>query len=390
MANFNRLDVQLAEVQSGKIIASQIKQKSEDIETITGLDFARFTKSMMLSQGEFAAFLNAKESERAELLEELTGTEIYGLISEKVHEKFTQAKQALSELESRAKGVKLLTEEQKEDLEQELQELRQKQQALKSKQASCHEHITWLNDHEKAKTTQLVANEQFDLARHKQEREGPKLLRLSQAEPAEKLRAPYALWNDSVKQTDNMQMLLSEKEVSVEALEDNLHKARLAHECTESHLEQVKLQQSLLEQRLNEDILPLDHQIISLQGKHDEKVQQVALWDEAYQQACASKEQLARNQLQLEAEQETVAAYLQFHQADACLSQFLGQWQLHSDQLKNEQDWLDKLTFSEREQQALMDEKQASLKVSHEQLINAKKKGVINQENTRVCQATAP
>ncbi|MCW0470865.1 hypothetical protein OH492_26585 [Vibrio chagasii] len=44
---------------------------------MTGLDFSRFTKSIMLSQGEFAAFLNANANDRAELLEELTGTEVY-------------------------------------------------------------------------------------------------------------------------------------------------------------------------------------------------------------------------------------------------------------------------------------------------------------------------
>lgn len=46
------------------------------IISITGLDFDRFTKSMLLSQGQFAAF-NADDKSRAELLEELTGTDIY-------------------------------------------------------------------------------------------------------------------------------------------------------------------------------------------------------------------------------------------------------------------------------------------------------------------------
>ncbi|WP_370279490.1 AAA family ATPase [Pontibacterium sp.] len=90
--NLQDAKVELASMDDGKILASQIKAKSQMIEQITGLDFARFTKSMMLSQGQFAAFLNADANDRAELLEELTGTEIYGLISEKVHEHVTQRK----------------------------------------------------------------------------------------------------------------------------------------------------------------------------------------------------------------------------------------------------------------------------------------------------------
>jgi exonuclease SbcC len=57
--------VELVQISDGKILASQVKKMSALIETITGLDFARFTKSMMLSQGQFAAFLNAAANERA-------------------------------------------------------------------------------------------------------------------------------------------------------------------------------------------------------------------------------------------------------------------------------------------------------------------------------------
>ncbi|MDU0354044.1 AAA family ATPase [Paraglaciecola aquimarina] len=87
--NLQPADAELAEVATGKVLATQIRQKSEEIEKLTGLDFGRFTKSMMLSQGDFAAFLNADEKQRAELLEELTGTEIYGQVSIKVHEHYS-------------------------------------------------------------------------------------------------------------------------------------------------------------------------------------------------------------------------------------------------------------------------------------------------------------
>ncbi|WP_231878226.1 hypothetical protein, partial [Oleiphilus sp. HI0117] len=63
-----------------KIIADKLRDKLEHIAEITGLDFSRFTKSMLLAQGGFAAFLNANSGDRAELLEELTGTDIYGRV----------------------------------------------------------------------------------------------------------------------------------------------------------------------------------------------------------------------------------------------------------------------------------------------------------------------
>ncbi|WP_445945288.1 AAA family ATPase [Shewanella sp.] len=113
--NLQDAQVELAELESGVILASQIKQKTELVESITGLDFARFTRSMLLSQGDFAAFLNANANERAELLEELTGTEIYSLISERVHLEFGEQKHALNLLKMQLDSVKLLSAEARDE-----------------------------------------------------------------------------------------------------------------------------------------------------------------------------------------------------------------------------------------------------------------------------------
>ena len=56
-------------------------------EKATGMNFERFTRSMLLAQGGFAAFLQAPPNERAPILEQITGTEIYSQISMKVHQR---------------------------------------------------------------------------------------------------------------------------------------------------------------------------------------------------------------------------------------------------------------------------------------------------------------
>ena len=82
----------------GTILTSHSNDKLKRIEAITGLDFARFTKSMLLAQGGFAAFLNASANERAELLEELTGTDVYGQLSQRAFEQARDARNALEQL----------------------------------------------------------------------------------------------------------------------------------------------------------------------------------------------------------------------------------------------------------------------------------------------------
>ncbi|WGU68876.1 AAA family ATPase [Capnocytophaga canimorsus] len=59
----------------------------KEIQRLLGLSFEQFTKSVILAQGEFANFLKATESERADILEKLTGTEIYSKISAQIFQK---------------------------------------------------------------------------------------------------------------------------------------------------------------------------------------------------------------------------------------------------------------------------------------------------------------
>lgn len=109
----------------GTIIAEKLKDIKDNIAQITGLDFSRFTKSMLLSQGEFAAFLNAPANERAQLLEQLTGTQIYGDISKQVFENHKQADKALLLNKAKSDAVNLLTDQELTDLYKQEQALEQ-------------------------------------------------------------------------------------------------------------------------------------------------------------------------------------------------------------------------------------------------------------------------
>ena len=104
-----------------RVIENQINPKKKKVAEITGLDFARFTRSMLLAQGGFAAFLNAGANDRAELLEELTGTEIYGKISERVFERATEVKNELAQLQAKSDGVDLLDEDTIAEVNQQIE-----------------------------------------------------------------------------------------------------------------------------------------------------------------------------------------------------------------------------------------------------------------------------
>ncbi|EPQ8373982.1 exonuclease subunit SbcC [Escherichia coli] len=136
--------VELARCTDGKILADKVKDKLELTATLTGLDYGRFTRSMLLSQGQFAAFLNAKPKERAELLEELTGTEIYGQISAMVFEQHKSARTELEKLQAQASGVALLAPEQVQSLTESLQVLTVEEKQLLAAQQQEQQSLNWL------------------------------------------------------------------------------------------------------------------------------------------------------------------------------------------------------------------------------------------------------
>ena len=83
-----------------------------EISRRLGLTFPQFRRSVLLAQGDFAAFLKASGDERAELLEKMTGTDLYSRLSRAAHERSAQEKAELARLEAELGAVRLLGEEE--------------------------------------------------------------------------------------------------------------------------------------------------------------------------------------------------------------------------------------------------------------------------------------
>lgn len=91
--------------EEGISLSSKTTEVENLVEQITGMDFERFTQSMMLAQGRFAAFLLAGGDKRADLLEQITGSRIYTDISTQV---FQRCKEELARLNENKSGLDLV------------------------------------------------------------------------------------------------------------------------------------------------------------------------------------------------------------------------------------------------------------------------------------------
>ena len=114
------------------VIAQKINNVQAKIESITGLDYKRFSRSMMLAQGRFAEFLNAPDKERASLLEKITGTDIYSKLSIKAFEKARQEKENLNLLQKEQHSISKISPEEIQKLNEELKTIKENSTHKKS------------------------------------------------------------------------------------------------------------------------------------------------------------------------------------------------------------------------------------------------------------------
>lgn len=343
--NLQAPKVELALCEDGKILADKVRDKLDMIAAITGLDFGRFTKSMMLSQGQFAAFLNADANDRAELLEELTGTDIYGRLSEHVFEQHKQAKITLDALHQRASGIELLNEEQRVALAQQLDTLAEQEKQLTSEQRINQNQINWLTSWQQQQKNVLEYQQQQQLIEQEYQQVQPELQQLARSEPAEKLRPLLHERSRSLQDLQQIQLRVTTLTEQQKQLQTQL--TPLTHALEQANLarQQQATRQHEQETLIEQKVVPLDNLIAQ---------QQHALMLLATQvQQLRSKEQQGRQQLELN-EQQLKQTYQRLQQ----LTEYTHQYAHHQHWEKNLPLWREQFRQLQIQQKQLVESEQ--------------------------------
>lgn len=116
------------------------------ITELIGLTFEQFTRAVLLAQGDFATFLKAKQNEKAELLEKLTGTEIYSKISANIYKKTKDAENSLELIKRRINDIKLLTDDEVEVLNTQKQTFEQELEPIKDTYTQIEKNLNWIKE----------------------------------------------------------------------------------------------------------------------------------------------------------------------------------------------------------------------------------------------------
>lgn len=246
-----------------EILAEKILEVNQLVESISGLDYVRFSKSVYLSQGEFAAFLKASEKDRSELLERITGTEVYSRISEVVYRKHDEEKKKFETLQAQKEQFNLKTPEEIKSLQEEsgqlnqaIQQILQEQQTVKG-QLDIHAAAKQLRLKEQKHAADKLSLNSLE----EQSREGLALLK------AHQMVAPFkdALYRINEFSAENraldekekevkkdLGVLIKEKEIlqkSSSVLEEELQEKRNFLKKEEKRWEKVRLLDHRLEEK---------------------------------------------------------------------------------------------------------------------------------------------
>lgn len=288
----------------GQIITDKINEKLRETERLTGLDFERFTKSMLLAQGGFAAFLEANANQRAELLEELTGTDIYGQISQRVFEQTREVKVALDQLRAKAEGVELLSEEQRAELQAQAEQLAIDEAALGTQQAELQRQRRWCEDLSKTQAQLHTSQQAEQAALDALQQAQPQLAQLAASEPALRLQPLHHDWQQARHSLTQTEQSLQHNGAEQRQVEQSIaEQTWQARELSVVLLADCQAQRQQLADRLQQV-----QQQLAAQPQHGRLGEQLGSWGEQLKARQQLAEEIAQLQLSQHQLQETIAA----------------------------------------------------------------------------------
>ena len=302
---------EIADADSGQIICAQKRDMARVVTEITGLDFDRFTRSMMLAQGGFSAFLDASADSRAPILESITGTEKYSRISMLVHERHRQEKLLLEDMRKELAGKPLLPADEEQALRQQLSRLEEQGRQSRSQAQQLQQASQWLQglDTARSQLAQVEAEEEKLSLREQAFR--PQALRLEQAQRAARLEGSYS----ALLQLRHQQSLLTEQRqnhaTELPRLQEKLQEARHKQEEYARQLEQAKAEQTRQ--------TPLLHQVRALDIQLESSEKEVRQQEQALASLKARRDSRRQALDDLLREQAAVENWLGSHAADAGL-----------------------------------------------------------------------
>lgn len=243
----------------------------KEIERLVGLNFDQFTRSVLLAQGDFTAFLKADKDSKSSLLEKLTGTTIYSEISRLIFEKYKLADQDVKDLQRQLEGIVVLSEE-------ELLLLNEKKILLENEIADSEINATgivnginWHTTMAELKEGKALTQAEWQRARQQQLDSEERAAILYSVERVQQIKGPFDSRTAAVFQRDKKSSELGELELYIQDLK--IKTALLSTKVKETEEAEIKQKQQVItSQPLIDKAKELDILLKEKKGQLDNKI----------------------------------------------------------------------------------------------------------------------
>jgi exonuclease SbcC len=191
----------LTRIADGQRLGDHTKSATlKQIEDCIGLSFDQFTRAVLLAQNDFATFLKAPDDERAELLQTLTGTEMFSDLSRQAYARMKAETESLARLHSQLTDQQPLAAEVRAGKSAELQTHSDSADQLALQKAGIEGHLRWYQQRAQRQAEQTDARATLEQALAADQAAAPRhaqLARVEQVQAARPLAAELQRLSDA-------------------------------------------------------------------------------------------------------------------------------------------------------------------------------------------------
>ncbi len=251
---------EIVDLVTGTPLSTKAGEVSSLVEELTGMTFDRFTRSILLAQGRFAAFLDARVEERAEILEQITGTEIYADISMAVQKRAALEQSRLSSLKAGIDLIPVLSGERRSELREEMAGLQVRIADADDRLEKYREWKAWQEGISRLDRDLATAEEETGVLNQKKAEAAPLLETLESGRRAAGIAPEYRLLEHARNRKDEAMALFKDVALRIPVLETEHTRSSETLQAARNELEEVK-EALERERRIIVEVRELDRQI---------------------------------------------------------------------------------------------------------------------------------
>ncbi|MFF7709306.1 AAA family ATPase [Pseudomonas sp. NPDC007930] len=339
----------LTDLDANQLLASQKGEYKSLLEARLGLNFAQFTRAVLLAQSDFSAFLKADDNERSELLEKLTDTALYTRLGRRAFDKAKAARQALEALHTEARGVAPLDEPARLALNAELASASEALKAAQAQQRLAEQVQQWYLEADRLAELEQQAGEQASTAQAQLESLAGERQDLAWLEQLAPQRHLFARQQAAQAEAAALSGQHSEHQHALAARNEALAGLQQAQASGQAQLAAAEQAQHAAAPALRQ-AFDETHALATLDHDRAPLAEAVA---QASQALAGSAEQLAGVREQQAQAERQLAAIAEQLAGSAALAALAGSWEVQRDRLQRTLQLASRLAQGEQELPAL-------------------------------------